>query len=180
MSQKKPEWGVLFKRAQSGDAASYRDFLYSVRPYLYRFLKNHISDPELCDDLYQNILLRIHVSRHTYDDRFSFKSWLIAIARNVLNTHLRQHYRWKEFFTLVEEPAEGSTESGDSEVMGNLKDALNSLSDKEREALELSQLEDLSMEEAANRAGTTVGAFKVRVHRATKNVKKNLRSSNDS
>jgi RNA polymerase sigma-70 factor (ECF subfamily) len=47
-----------------------------------------------------------------------------------------------------------------------LEQALRHLSADQRQAFELLKIEGLSVERAAPRAGTTVGALKVRAHRA--------------
>jgi RNA polymerase sigma-70 factor (ECF subfamily) len=52
-----------------------------------------------------------------------------------------------------------------------LEDVLGQLPPTQREAFTLVKLEGLDVEQAARRAGTTVGALKVRAHRAYKAIK---------
>jgi RNA polymerase sigma-70 factor, ECF subfamily len=55
-----------------------------------------------------------------------------------------------------------------------LRQALEHLPASQVEALKLTKLLGLSLEEASQRAGTTVGSMKVRVHRAYDSLKKAL------
>jgi RNA polymerase sigma-70 factor (ECF subfamily) len=54
----------------------------------------------------------------------------------------------------------------------NLEGAMARLPEQQREAFSMLKLEGLSIEEAADRAGVTVGAPRVRAHRAYKTLRK--------
>jgi RNA polymerase sigma-70 factor (ECF subfamily) len=58
-----------------------------------------------------------------------------------------------------------------------LSAALARLPDSQREAVELMHLQDLSLAEAAQRAGTTPGAFKVRAHRGRARLREILEAN---
>ena len=53
-----------------------------------------------------------------------------------------------------------------------LEEALARLPDQQRQAFSMVKLEGMSIEQAANRAGISVGALRVRAHRAYKALKK--------
>jgi DNA-directed RNA polymerase specialized sigma24 family protein len=55
-----------------------------------------------------------------------------------------------------------------------LREALEQLSPAQVEAIGLTKMLGLSVEEAAQRAGTTAGSMKVRVHRAFESLKRSL------
>jgi RNA polymerase sigma-70 factor (ECF subfamily) len=63
---------------------------------------------------------------------------------------------------------------GDGYVKLALEQAFRQLSPDQREALMLLQLDGLSIEAAAPRAGTTIGALKVRAHRAYRALRRLL------
>jgi RNA polymerase sigma-70 factor (ECF subfamily) len=56
----------------------------------------------------------------------------------------------------------------------DVRRALEQLPPAQMEALNLTKLLGLSVEEASRRAGTTVGSMKVRVHRAYESLKRTL------
>jgi RNA polymerase sigma-70 factor (ECF subfamily) len=79
------------------------------------------------------------------------------------------------FQVPIDELSEIGVESSSSQDL-ELREALQRLSPVQIEALTLTKLQGLSVEEAARRAGTSVGSMKVRVHRAYASLKRLLLS----
>ena len=57
------------------------------------FVKN-IFDREEVDDLTQEALFRIVSSIHTFAGRSSLSTWIYAVCRNVLFSHIHEKRRW--------------------------------------------------------------------------------------
>jgi RNA polymerase sigma factor (sigma-70 family) len=87
--------------------------------------------------------------------------------------HLRRERQRLGFQIQFDELPEIATESSSSQDL-ELREAFAQLSPAQSEALELTKLKGLSMEEAARRVGTTAGSMKVRVHRAYETLKRSL------
>jgi RNA polymerase sigma-70 factor (ECF subfamily) len=117
----------------------------------------------------------LHRARHTYDPSRPLEPWLFAIARNVATDHARRRLNRMSWEVLVDSPPELPADPAGG-IEQQLEQALGQLSPPQREAFEMLKLEGLSVEEAAARAGTTVGALKVRAHRAYKMLKAILRT----
>jgi RNA polymerase sigma-70 factor (ECF subfamily) len=75
----------------------------------------------------------------------------------------------------MEEPAHPEESRDDTSLSPGLNQALSQLPPSQREAVELIHLEGLSVAEAADRAGTTPGALKVRAHRGYRALRALLR-----
>lgn len=159
----------LMRRAQDGDAEAYRLVLHDIGPVITRWLRRWVADPHDIDDLTQDALMTVHRARHTYDPSRPLEPWLFAIARNLAADHLRR----RGMRLARESPVEAelaTTDIGDGDAERRLEEVL-ALPARQREAFELLKLEGLSVDEAAGRAGTTVGALKVRAHRAYQAIK---------
>jgi RNA polymerase sigma-70 factor, ECF subfamily len=95
--------------------------------------------------------------------------WLLGVARRVLANQRRADGRR---FALVDrlrrEPTPAPPPAGG--LGDRLSEALAALSPREREALLLIAWEGLEPERAARAAGCSVGAFRVRVHRARRHL----------
>ncbi|NWM39889.1 RNA polymerase subunit sigma, partial [Escherichia coli] len=63
-----------------------------------------------CEDIVQDILLAVHLKRHTWDTSAPFAPWLFAIARNKLIDTLRR--RGRRVFVDIDDLAE--TLAGDA------------------------------------------------------------------
>lgn len=99
------------------------------------------------------------------------RAWLYAVARRVLSNELRSGQRRERLATRVQAhtPLDSLT-SGDIAQQIADRDEVRALLDQlpaaAREALELIEWDGLSVSEAAQVVGCSVGAFRVRLHRA--------------
>jgi RNA polymerase sigma-70 factor (ECF subfamily) len=96
-----------------------------------------------------------------------------AVVRNVTVAHLRRnrhHARWRQ---PEKKPEENYADDGASLALV-LRDGLRQLSASQIEALKLTKISGMSIAEAAERAGTSVGSMKVRVHRAFESFKRSM------
>jgi RNA polymerase sigma-70 factor (ECF subfamily) len=175
-------WSEMMAAAQTGDGEVYRTLLEEIMPGLRAMVRARVFDPAAAEDVVQNVLLSLHRARHTYRPERPFRPWLNAIARNAIVDSFREGGRRRERevgVELIDEFAAPWAEPiGESEVLSpELAAALERLPDKQREAVQLMQVEGLSVVEAAARAGVTSGALKVRAHRGYRALRKALRGA---
>jgi RNA polymerase sigma-70 factor (ECF subfamily) len=167
----------LMRRVQEGDQDACRVLLDDIGPSVTRFLRTRIADPNELEDVYQEVFMALFESRHTYEPERPFEPWLFAIARNVAADHARRHLARAKWEALTAEPPEGLHRDPPS-APPDLANALEQLPPAQREAFSLLKLDGVSLEVAAARTGISVGALKVRAHRAYRALKKIL-SGND-
>ena len=161
----------LMARMQDGDGDSCRVLLDDIGPLLMNFLRRRIADRDALEDVYQEIIMALFQSRHTYDPARPLEPWLFAIARNVAADHARHFWTRASFEQLTDNVPE-QLASSEPRSDPNLEDAMAQLPEQQREAFSMLKLEGLSIEQAADRAGVTVGALRVRAHRAYKTLRK--------
>lgn len=153
--------GVLFERHQRR---------------LYNFCLRLTGDRQLAEDLVQEVFTRILKYRHTYREDSDFLVWTYQMARNACADHFRKRGRMSE---VDEEPREETAaveprpldELESAEAVDLLRQALDALPLEKRELLVLSRFQNLKYEQIAELLGITVGAVKVRVHRAVKQLR---------
>jgi len=162
---------ALMAAAQLGDARSYGELLNDVGPMVFAFLRRRVRDADDCQDAYQDVLLALHRARHTYDPHRPLEPWLFAIARYVLSARERRARRAFDV-ALAEPPEPAVAADGDTRV--RLEQAVRDLPRAQREAMVLLYVDGLPLEVAAERAGTTTGALKVRAHRAYRALRRLL------
>ena len=167
----------LMARYCDGDASAFRELYALVAPRLLGYLVKMARQRSVAEDLLQVTFLKVHRSRSAYVRGADPLPWIYAIAHRTFLDHARSHQRAVvrigDAAELPEQPADlhGHTsdrddEAGaDPELVRSTLDALSTLPAQQREAVVLTKLDGKSVAEAAEIAGTTVGAMKVRAHR---------------
>jgi RNA polymerase sigma-70 factor (ECF subfamily) len=174
--------GGLMHAAQQGDQAAYRELLRTITPRVRQVIRRQRGFAGIAEveDLVQDVLLSVHTVRATYDPARPFAPWLLAIVRNRLVDGARRYGRIARRevhvddldVTFVEPEANDDIgELGDAET---LRAAVRALPEGQRQAIELLKLEELSLKEAAEISGTSIGALKVATHRAMAALKVTL------
>jgi RNA polymerase sigma-70 factor (ECF subfamily) len=166
--------------AQDGDAVAYTRLLRSVAPVVRALGRRRGLDPSACEDLSQDVLMTLHRIRHTYDPARPFGPWLIAIAQRRLIDRLRrdgrrQRHEAHDPDAVETFPAAASKDGLEAdEAAAALREAIATLPPRQREALELTKLREMSVADAAALSGQTPGALKVNVHRALRALQRRL------
>jgi RNA polymerase sigma-70 factor (ECF subfamily) len=165
------QWAAWMGGAQAGDQEAYRCLLSEIQAVLFRYVRRRLGSDAAADDVCQEILLTMHRVRHTYEPGRPFEPWMYAIAKSRLIDHVRKERRMR----MRQVDVDAVPDLAD-EPMGRggsrLLEAVNKLPESQREAFRMLKVEGLSAEDAAQRAGVSVTALKVRAHRAYKTIKR--------
>ncbi len=158
--------GLLFERHQA-----------RVHALCYRMT----GDASVADDLVQESFLRVFRYGRSFGERAAFTTWLYRLVRNVCLQHLNaESHTHARIERMAAEHGSGSrTGTRDAPGTGeedprlvSLRRALYALSPDKREVLVLSRYQGLSYAEIAEVCETTVGAIKVRAHRAMRELRR--------
>jgi RNA polymerase sigma-70 factor (ECF subfamily) len=163
----------LWLAAQSGDEQAYAESLLlmagQLRGYFRRRMPFLTNDVE---DLVQETLLAVHLQRETYDTNYPVTAWLLAIARYKLVDLWRRRGRRESLHDDVDDldALPVAEEQADAHAARDLSLLLQTLPVSQRQAIELTKLEGLSIAEASNRSGLSESSIKVLVHRGLKRL----------
>jgi RNA polymerase sigma-70 factor, ECF subfamily len=169
--EREDEWTDLMRSAISGDDAAYDRLLKAVTPVLRAGARRGLARAgqplNQSEDIVQDILLAVHLKRHTWDVNAPFAPWLFAIARNKLIDQLRR--REKRFAETLSEPVE--ERASPSELAAQLE----SLPARQREVLQSIAVENASIRETAAKFSMSEGAVRVALHRGLATLTAKLR-----
>jgi len=179
--------GELMRAAQQGDSASYRQLLFAITPRVRQIVRRQRGFVGIAEveDLVQDVLLSLHTVRATYDPSRPFVPWLMAIVRNRLADGARRYARVarRGIHVDVEDVTFFEPEANDDiGALGDaaaLHEAVRALPEGQRQAIELLKLKELSLKEAADVSGTSVGALKVATHRAMATLRRTFRKARE-
>jgi len=166
----------LMQRYQDGDASAFRELYALVAPRLLGYLLGMARSRALADDLLQQTFLKVHRARAAYVRGADPVPWIYSIAHRTFLDEARKGKRAivRASGDELPEIAAGLTGESDDrrdeprvdpELARAALDALGELPEQQREAVVLTKLDGKSVAEAAEIAGTSVGAMKVRAHR---------------
>jgi RNA polymerase sigma-70 factor (ECF subfamily) len=130
------------------------------------FIGKRVSSPADADDLLSEVFVKVHTRIDTLEDEARLAPWLYQITRNTLTDHYRQRPVTPTSLDGVDSTSVEDDYDAAALISSSLRDLVDRLPDKYREALVLTEFEGLSQVEMAGRLGLSVSGAKSRVQRA--------------
>jgi RNA polymerase sigma-70 factor (ECF subfamily) len=164
----------LLKRFRQGDPEAFEALFRQFQAEVYGWIVRIVRDPSAAEDLTVETFWRIHRARGRFDPGASFGAWARRIATNLAIDHLRQKRREVALPDELAGPA-----SADPivcrETRRQIVEAFRGLPLTLRVAATLSLIEEQSPKEIAEALGTSEGAVRVRVFRAVRILRQQLK-----
>lgn len=139
---------------------------------LFNYFLRLTGNRQASEDLVQETFLRMLRYRQSFRGDGEFTSWMFAMGRNLAATHFRKSRRvtWVPTDEAQEPVQDGRQEETleRAEESDQLRAALMRLPEDKREILLLARFEMMRHRQIAELLGCSVGAVKVRIHRAMK------------
>jgi RNA polymerase sigma-70 factor (ECF subfamily) len=164
---------ALLRAANAGDAAAYARFLRAVAPVLRGVVRSRglqgLGEAG-CEDVVQEVLLAIHLKRHTWRSDEPVRPWLYAIARYKVVDAFRARGRRidppiEDFADTLPAPSmRDPTEQGDMDRL------IARLDPRAAMIVRGIGIEGESAAETGARLGMSEGAVRVALHRAFKQL----------
>ena len=170
-----PSLELLMEKYQQGDAAAGDELFLQVSGPLYRFMALQSGDRRYADDLLQELWLRVHTARHSYQRGRPVLPWLYAIARfvKVDSYRKRRAERFEEPISpQFDPPAKRMTPMDELPEIDRM---LAGLPESQREVVLMLKVSGLSLEEVARATASSVGSVKQKAHRAYAKLRSTLR-----
>lgn len=162
----------LMLAVRDGDLDSMGELFERHHGPLFGYLSKLTGNRTAAEDIAQVVFQRMIKYRHTYRDEGKFTAWMYHLARRCASDHFRK----ASSAPLAVDPsdleehadqsigADQSAQTRDDHEL--LRTALGRLDRDDREVLLLSRLQELSFAEVASVLECSVGAARVRAHRA--------------
>jgi RNA polymerase sigma-70 factor (ECF subfamily) len=159
-----------------GDAlAVHFERLYGA---VHRFLSHRVFDAELADELTARTFYKAAVSRRRVDGGYrGAQAWVLRIAMNVANTHLRRRRLWRSLLGRLagSKPHTWELESGaNGERAARVRAALLAISSRSQTVVVLRYYLDMSHDDIAKVVGCRPDAARARLSRALKELRAQL------
>ncbi|MGH9501191.1 MAG: RNA polymerase sigma factor [Terriglobales bacterium] len=164
----------LLQRFAHGDLDAFETLFRQHQGEVFRWIARVVRDRGAAEDLTIETFWRIHRARARFDPRRSFTAWARRIATNAAIDHLKRMRREEPLPEDV--PAAELPDAGlQRDVRERVNRAFRQLPPKLRVAATLALIEEEPYQEIAEALGISVGAVKLRVFRAVRVLREQLR-----
>jgi RNA polymerase sigma-70 factor (ECF subfamily) len=135
------------------------------------FVHKRVKDKTVAEDILHDVFLKVQAKIGQLQDTEKITSWIYQITKNTIIDHFR-----KESKTIHADDLDWENDAPNFNacVSGYLNRLLPTLPDMYREALQLTEIENLSQTELAERLGISYSGAKSRVQRARQMLKEKM------
>lgn len=161
------DYYIKMKMEQASD---FNFFNNELKGFVYK----RVKDKELTEDIVHDVYLKVQgkIGQLQHDEKIA--GWIYKIARNAITDHFRSKSKVIQTYDLDWE--------SDSNVLNDcvsycLNEMLLSLPEKYRQAIQLTEIENLSQTDLASKLGISYSGAKSRVQRARQMLKEKMENS---
>ena len=172
---------ATLQSARRGDRKAQARLLTALQDVWFRFCFSQLRDHDAAADATQETALRFLKQLSAFRGESQLQTWSLGIALNVVREHKRKRTTAQmddDQFAAVRSTAgsiDGNVELKDDKQM--LRQNLDTLPDRQREAITLRFFEELSVEETAKIMNCAAGTVKATVHQALRALRRKLMPS---
>ncbi|VAX41728.1 RNA polymerase ECF-type sigma factor [hydrothermal vent metagenome] len=181
----------LMLRVKEGDDGAFAELVKAYQDRLIGIFTNMMQQGDMAEDLAQEVFMRIYRARNGYEPTAKFSTWLFRIANNLVSNTRRSKGRRKEVAMNIKDsgplgprPEEKliaeksalmpSRQVAKIEVQQVVRDALDTLNERQRMALLLHKFEGMSYIDIGETMEMSTSAVKSLLSRARESLRQRL------
>jgi len=183
---------ALMMALKQGDDEAFAELVRRHEPRIVTLIYRFVGNEAEAEDLAQEVFLRIYRTRHRYQPKARFSTWLYRIAANISLNALRSRSRRRNISVPLsfdsEETQEGKTSEHvedhrcaapgarmeDCELRGQVREAVDQLPESQKVSVILNKYEGMSYDDIASVMGCSTMAVKSLLARARGNLRERL------
>ncbi len=185
-----PDVGLML-RLQQGDDEAFPPLFRRLAPRVLQYVRRLVGSDARAEELTQDVFVQVFRFRHRYRPESRLSTWVFAIATNLSLNELRRPERRLRVDLHAAPGGEGEgpaepqladpaavdpeRDAASRELAHALEAAVGALPPKQRAALLLSRIDGMAYRDVADALGTTEGAVKALLFRATHGLRDRLR-----
>lgn len=155
-----------------GDMEAFQVLYQRHKGRVFGFLMNRLKDRSDAEDIFQTVFSKLHRNRHHYRQDVPFLPWLFTLVRNTLIDSLRKKHTYGQYVIVSEQAVEtyGAPVSDASSAQAVFS-GLTTLTESQRQALELRFDQGLSFAEIAEEMRTSADNARQMISRAVRKLR---------
>jgi RNA polymerase sigma-70 factor (ECF subfamily) len=143
---------------------------------LRKFIKKHVINEQDADDIFQEVFIKIYKNIGSLKDDKKIHAWIYSITRNTITDYYRKNHNSLETIELPNDLVSSTDEdfSANTEIASCLRVMVNSLPEKYKETILLTEFQNMTQKELSEKMGISLSGAKSRVQRARKKLREML------
>lgn len=167
------------QRLKQGHRATFEGVFRQYYPGLCYYAQKYLSDPEIAEEIVQNLFYKLWERRETLEIRGAIKAYLYNATRNNCLSHLRHEKvktAYQEHVTHTYEEAEDSLVDAmqEAELRQFIFSTIEQLPAQCRKIFQLSRFEELSYKEIAQQLELSPKTVEAQMGKALKRLREAL------
>jgi len=164
------------------DQSAFEQLYARHKDALYRYFLRHLSNESTCQELYQDLWMKVIKSKENYKPTAKFKTWVYTLAHNrLVDWYRRNNLEMKSFQNITDETdTDGSIDWNPADefqtkrLSKQLKAAIETLPFEQREVFLLHQEALLTLPQIAEMLQEGIEKIKSRYRYAINKLRNNL------
>ncbi len=172
--------GEVIARIKTGDSQAFSILVRMYRNQVASLAYKMVGDYDEAADITQDVFVKTSRNIWRYDEKKKFYTWLYRITVNAAIDYMRKHHRHHhESIENVHEKADEKLEPPDASyrrerIRNYIKEAAETLSDKQRSAFILRDIDGCHIDDVANIMEMPEATVRWYLHRARVKMRKEL------
>ena len=178
------ELAAVIARAAQGEEAAWVELMRLYSRRVFAMARSRLHDDELAEEITQSVFVTVATKLNGqgdgsgYSEQGRFEPWLFRITMNRVRDLCRKRARHApptapEHMSGIsaDDDMDHASRDAGQHQMRQLRDAMEQLSDRDREIIELRHHGQLSFKQISEISGDPIGTLLARHHRALKKLK---------
>ena len=156
----------------NGDVEAFHILYHRHKGRVLGYLNSRLESQDEAEDVFQEVFTKLHKYRFKYKKDIPFLPWLFTVVKNTLIDHIRKNATRNKHIQLGAEQINNAQNIKEENLsIAEAISELSSLSNKQRQAIELRFNDDLSFEDIAIRMNTSQTNVRKIVSRAIQKLR---------
>lgn len=161
----------LMAMYQDGSEVAFKALYERHSSKIHRFLQSRVRQKEKVGEIYQEVFVKLHKSKHLYNKTFPLLPWVFTITRSVMLDELRKDNRLSSAddfnMQMIGSITENISESKTDEAIT----MINHLPNTQKLAIQLRYIDDKTFEEIAESLQTSSTNVRQIISRGVKRLR---------
>ena len=167
---------LLMQSYQHGDIMAYETLYFRHSKRVYAYLQKRVGKDQSAD-LLQEVFLKLHNSKHLFNNDLPFLPWLFTISKSVCIDAIRKNSKMKS--VTFDENFDLAIDVNNEPKLHHLNEMIGNLPKDQQSAIALRYLEEWSFQDIATKLGTTPENSRKIISRGIKKLKTLFLSKKD-